>query len=288
MPTKILILQKYFTFLMLLLIPGCTLFPGFQNTLFSQEYRQIVVATGSPYELGLIDELAGAFQSEYEGTVRCIKTPTGPGLDLGRHGLAHITIGHEKEATEKFMREGHAAKKSELMHNYTVVVGPREDPAGIDDLADLKEVQRRIYQSGSPYLSRGDGGGMHILEMNIWKDLGLDPRGKDWYEESKTFMLASLFNADRSGRYHMLDSSTWTMNKSKVPNLKLFVTGPPNRYEICLVDADKHPHLAYNQDLAQMFYEFLTGLEGQKIIAGFGRFEYGEPLYYPDVIKNPQ
>lgn len=28
---------------------------------YGQEYRQIVIATGSPFELGLIDELAKAF-----------------------------------------------------------------------------------------------------------------------------------------------------------------------------------------------------------------------------------
>jgi ABC-type tungstate transport system permease subunit len=51
---------------------------------YAQEYKQIVIATGSPFELGLIDELAKAFQKNHGGIVRCIKTPTGPGLELGR------------------------------------------------------------------------------------------------------------------------------------------------------------------------------------------------------------
>jgi tungstate transport system substrate-binding protein len=261
---------------------------GFNLTGFSQEYGQIVVATGSPYELGLVDELAKAFRDQYGGIVRCVKTPTGSGLDLGRHGLAHITMGHEKEATEKFVREGYAARRVQLMHNYTVVVGPRKDPAGIAGLTDLNEVHRKIYQAGSPYLSRGDGGGMHILELKIWKDLDLNPREKSWYAESGTFMLDSLLAADRSGSYHMLDSSTWIIHKSGVQNLALLVTGPPNLYEMCLVNPDKHPNLNYNNDLAKLFFDFLAGPEGQKIIARFGRSEYGESLYHPDVIPNPQ
>jgi tungstate transport system substrate-binding protein len=263
-------------------------FPGGHATAFSQESRQIVVATGSPYELGLMDELAKAFQAGYGGVVRCVKTPTGPGLDLGRHGLVHITMGHEKEATDAFVREGHASKRVELMHNDTIIVGPGNDPAGIAGLADLKEVHRRIFQSEAPYLSRGDGGGMNILELKIWKELALDPRKKSWYEESRTFMLDSLLNADKTGRYYMLDSSTWTMHKSRIKNLKLLATGPQNRYEMCLVNVKTHPQLAYNQDLAEMFYEFAAGPKGQKIIGEFGLRQYGAPLYHPDHIQNPE
>jgi tungstate transport system substrate-binding protein len=270
------------------LIFNLIVFPGLCSTAFSQEYRQIVVATGSPYELGLVDELAKAFRAEYGGVVRCIKTPTGPGLDLGRNGLAHITIGHEKEATNKFVQEGHAAKRVKLMHNYTVVVGPLKDPAGIAGLADLKEIHRRIYQTGSPYLTRGDGGGMNILELKIWKELHLDPRKKNWHKESRTFMLESLLTADKAGLYHMLDSSTWTMHKSEVKNLKLLVTGPPNQYEMCLINANKHPNLAYNQDLAEKFFSFVAGPEGRKIIEQFGRLEYGESLYHSDINQNPR
>lgn len=255
---------------------------------FCQEYRQIVIATGSPFELGLVDELAKAFQQKHGGVVRCIKTPTGPGLDLGRHGLTHITMGHEREATARFIREGHAAKRTDLMHNFTVVVGPSNDPAGIAGLTDLNEVHKKIAQTKSPYLSRGDGGGMHILEMKTWKDLNIDPDGETWYQVSKKFMLASLLDSDKNGQYHMLDSSTWALHKSKTKNLKLLVKGPANEYEMCLVNAAKHPHLKYNGNLAEKFYDFLVSNEGQKIIAEFGVKQYGEPIYYPTVIKNPK
>jgi tungstate transport system substrate-binding protein len=253
-----------------------------------QEYRQIVIATGSPFELGLVDELAKAFQQKYGGVVRCIKTPTGPGLDLGKHGLTHITMGHEREATARFVKEGYAAKRTDLMHNFTLVVGPPDDPAKIAGLTDLKEVHKRIAQTKSPYLSRGDGGGMNILEIKIWKELDINPEGEKWYKVNKKFMLASLMDADKNGQYHMLDSSTWALHKTKTKNLKLFVKGPANEYEMCLVSAVKHPHLQYNYDLAEKFYKFLVGNEGQKIIADFGVNKYGEPIYYPTAIKNPR
>lgn len=261
---------------------------GWHTPVFSQEYKQIVIATGSPFELGLVGEMAKAFQKKYGGVVRCIKTPTGPGLDLGRHGLTHITMGHERKATARFAEEGYAAKRTDLMHNFTVVVGPPDDPAKIAGLTDIKEVQKRIYQAKAPYLSRGDGGGMHILEIKTWKDLNINPAGEKWYQVSGKFMLASLLDADQNGQYHMLDSSTWALHKAKTKILKLLVKGPANEYEMCLVSALKHPHLKYNYDLAEKFYEFLVSNEGQKIIAEFGVKEYGEPIYYPTAMKNPE
>ena len=266
----------------------CCVPSGCSTKALTQEYKQIVIATGSPYELGLVDELAKAFQKKHGGVVRCIKTPTGPGLDLGKHGLTHITMGHEREATARFANEGYAARRTDLMHNYTVVVGPADDPAKIAGLADIKEAQRRIYEAKAPYLSRGDGGGMDILERKTWKALNIDPEGQPWYQVSKKFMLASLLDADRNAQYHMLDSSTWALHKSKTKALKLLMKGPPNEYEMCLVNTTKHPHLRYNQELAEKFYDFLTSGEGQKIISEFGVKQYGEPIYYPTVIKNPR
>jgi tungstate transport system substrate-binding protein len=250
------------------------------------QFRQIVIATGSPFELGLVTELGKAFEKENECAVRYVKTPTGPGLDLGRNGLTHITMGHSRKHTAEFVKEGHAARRIDLMHNYTVIIGPASDPAKIAGLTDLKEAHKRISASNSKYLSRGDGGGMHMLELKIWKDMGFNPADKDWYEVSKAFMLQSMLNSDQNAQYHMLDSSTWAMHKSKCKNSILLVKGPPNEYEMCLVNPEKHPNLRYNQDLAEKFYDFAISARGQKMIADFGVEKYGEPLYYPDAIKS--
>jgi ABC-type tungstate transport system permease subunit len=57
---------------------------------------------------------------------------------------------------------------------------------------------------------------------------------------------------------------------------------------MCLVSTAKNPNLKYNQDLAEKVYEFVISNEGRKIIAEFGKQQYGESLHYPAVIKNPK
>jgi tungstate transport system substrate-binding protein len=275
------LLIAFFLFCSLILVPYTTAIAGAQ-------FRQIVIATGSPFELGLVTEIGNVFAKENNCAVRYIKTPTGPGLDLGRNGLTHITMGHSRKHTAEFVKEGHAARRIDLMHNYTIIIGPASDPAKIAGLTDLTEAHKRISGAKSKYLSRGDGGGMHMLELKIWKDLGFNPADKDWYEVSKAFMLQSMLNSDKNGQYHMLDSSTWAIHKSKCKNSKLLVKGPPNEYEMCLVSPEKHPNLKYNQDLAEKFYDFAISPRGQKMIADFGVEKYGESLYYPDAIKSPK
>ena len=243
-------------------------------------YKQIVVATGSPYELGLVDALAKAFKQQGGCTVRCVKTPTEPGLELGRNGLAHITMGHHHTATGDFVRDGYARERADLMYNLTVIVGPKNDPAGIRGLADVREAHRKIAEAKAKYLSRGDGGGMHLLELETWTALKISPKGQPWYEVSNKFMLDSLMNAAVKGQYHMLDSSTWALHKAKIKNLKALVEGPKNEYEMCLVNPEKHPNLKYNQEYARKFYDFCLGEKGQRIISTFGAKEYGEPVYF--------
>jgi len=254
--------------------------------LSAEQYQQIVIATGSPFELGLIDALAKVFEKETGCIVRCIKTPTGPGLELGRNGLTHITMGHHPAATKKFVQDGYAERRTDLMYNLTVIVGPKEDPAKIRGMTDLLEAHKRIATTRAKYLSRADGGGMNILEMEIWKELGLQPEGSDWYLVRRKFMLESLLDADRGLEYHMLDSSTWALHQSKIKNLEVLVKGPKNEYEMCLVSAEKHPNLRYNYRFAVKFYEFLLGERGQQLIADFGVKEFGEPIYYPQTPKD--
>jgi tungstate transport system substrate-binding protein len=195
--------------------------------------------------------------------------------------MAHITMGHDHAATAQFVAQGFAAKRADLMYNVTVIVGPANDPAKIEGLTDLKQAHKKIADAKSKYLARGDGGGMNLMELKMWKELGIATEGQPWYVVSKKFMLDSLLDANANEQYHMLDSSTWVMNKAKAPNLKVLVTGPKNEYEMCLVNTEKLPNLKYNADLAAKFYDWCLSPAAQKIIAEFGKDQFGEAIYFP-------
>ena len=58
-----------------------------------------------------------------------------------------------------------------------------------------------------------------------------------------------------------------------------------NPYSIIFINPEKHEGININYQGALDFLEFITGEQGQAIIKEFGIEEYGQPLFYPDVIK---
>ena len=62
--------------------------------------------------------------------------------------------------------------------------------------------------------------------------------------------------------------------------LVLYVTDAeaPNVYSVTRVNPQEH---RVNEAAARAFADFLTSAAGQAVIEGFGRAQYGEPLFIP-------
>jgi len=236
------------------------------------------VATGSPYELGLMGVLSKPFEERTGCVVEVTKASTGQGLELGKKGKVDLTLGHSKEALDRYVEEGYGINRKGVMYNHFVVVGPKNDPAGIRDMTNLKEAYRRIADTNSLFLSRGDEGGMHKKEKAVWGEMGMCPSKEDWYLSSNDFMMSSLRRANELGAYHMADSSTWEVMKEELDDLELLVLDDRNVYEVTAVNPEKCPDVNY--DLAKSFIDHITSHEGQIIIGDFG-VVHGKPLYYP-------
>ena len=62
------------------------------------------------------------------------------------------------------------------MYNDFVIVGPIDDPAGVAGSKDAASALRRIAETKSAFVSRGDDSGTHKAELALWRDAGIDPR----------------------------------------------------------------------------------------------------------------
>jgi tungstate transport system substrate-binding protein len=67
------------------------------------------------------------------------------------------------------------------MYNYFVIIGPENDPAGIKNASNATNAFTRIAAKQSPFVSRGDNSGTHIMELSIWKAANIIPVGT-WYQ----------------------------------------------------------------------------------------------------------
>ncbi len=164
------------------------------------------------------------------------------------------------------------------MHNFFVLVGPPDDPAGVGSVVAVAEALKRIAAAERMFISRGDNSGTHLRELALWRQAGIDPVSESWYQESGAGQGQSLLVASDKGAYTLVDSSTFMVFEERLELEVYAFDEQPNRYSIIRVNPDKHN---VNGATALAFAEFLTSAAAQRIIADFGREEYGEPLFVP-------
>ncbi len=240
------------------------------------------LATGSPGDLGLIKELAEAFNREHNTSMFWIKAGSGKALELLKNKNVDIAMVHAPAVEKQAVKDGWAIKRTLIGSNEFYIVGPKSDPAGIADAKSAADAYARIAKSKSNFLSRGDNSGTNKKELAIWKKAGITPEGDwhegNWYIITKTFMMATLKKADQVNGYFMTDSSTWVAGKKELKNLKVLFKGDPvliNTYHgLCQPVGN-----GKSQEFASRFIDFLASKQGQKIIGEYGKGLYGEAMY---------
>jgi tungstate transport system substrate-binding protein len=227
-----------------------------------------VASTTSTANSGLFDFLLPKFTEKTGIEVRVVAVGTGKAIKLAQNGDADVLFVHHKPSEEKFVAEGYGVKRSDVMYNDFVMVGPKSDPAGIKGMKKAGEALKKIAASDSPFASRGDNSGTNKKELELWKGAGVDPTGagNKWYSATGSGMGATLNVASGMNAYSLTDRATWLKFKNK-GDLEILVEGDPvlfNQYGIILVNPKKHEHVKV--ELGQTFIDWVLGKQGQGLI----------------------
>lgn len=263
-----------------LILIGLALFCWLGNA--SGQARYITVAsTTSTEQSGLFGHLLPAFEKASGIHVRVVALGTGQALDLARRGDADVVFVHDPAAEEKFVADGYGVQRRQVMYNDFILVGPKDDPAGIRG-QDILTALQRIVMARAPFVSRGDRSGTHAAELRYWKLAGIAPvQLKDpWYRATGSSMGAALNIAAALNAYLLCDRGTWLNFKNR-GQLALLVAGDRllfNQYSVMLVNPAKHPHVKQREGLA--FIDWLVSPAGQQTIAAY-RIA-GEPVFFPN------
>ncbi len=251
------------------------------------EERFITVAsTTSTQNSGLFDHILPLFTKKTGITVRIVAVGTGQALRLARNGDADVLFVHHKASEEKFVREGYGVRRFDVMYNDFVIVGPKDDPAGVKGEADVAKALAGIAKAGAVagavFTSRGDDSGTHKKERSLWKAAGVDVAAKSgtWYRETGSGMGATLNTASAMNAYALTDRATWLNFKNR-GGLRVLVEGDKrlhNQYGVILVNPARHPHV--KAKLGRAFIGWLTSAEGQTAI---GEYKIkGNPAFFPN------
>ena len=244
----------------------------------------ILVTTTSTYDSGLLDALIPEFEETTGYRVKTVAIGTGQALATGARGEADVVLVHAPELEAEYVKQGAFVDRRLVMHNDFLVLGPGNDPAGIEGGGVAAEAFGRIARSRAPFVSRGDNSGTHILEKTLWEQAGITPGG-DWHIEAGQGMGATLMIASEKGAYTLSDRGTYRAFKGKLDLVPL-VEGDPillNLYHVMAVNPARFPKV--NGSGARAFSDFLASATAQNIIGAFGTDRFGSALFLPDAVK---
>jgi tungstate transport system substrate-binding protein len=240
-----------------------------------------LATTTSTRDSGLLDVLLPVFEEASACRVDVIAVGTGAALKLGESGDVDAALVHARSAEKVFMNAGHGIRHEPVMHNYFLIAGPADDPAGArgrDTVAALKTIAAGKHR----FVSRGDDSGTHKRERSLWKTAGGQPEWEG-YVESGQGMGPTLVMADEMNAYVLTDEGTWLKQSGKFRLVPLVTEAADlrNPYSVMVVNQNKHPSV--NSNLAGALVDFLISAQGQQLIAEY-RIN-GQGLFHADRLE---
>ena len=237
-----------------------------------------MASTTSTEQSGLFGFLLPAFKKATGIDIKVVAVGTGQAIDIARRGDADVLFVHDQAAEEKFVAEGGATTRYPVMYNDFVLVGPKNDPAGLKG-RDIVQAFRKIAAGNAPFVSRADKSGTNAAELRYWKDAGAASKGSG-YKECGCGMGPDLNIASAASAYTLADRGTWLSFRNR-GDLVVLVEGDRklfNQYGVMVVNPAKFPHVKARE--AQQFVDWVTGPAGQSTIAAYKI--NGQQLFFPN------
>ena len=251
-----------------------------------QNNKEVILATTtSTYDSGLLDVLIPMFEEQTDYVVSPIAVGTGAALEMGKRGDADVLLVHAPAAEMELLESEDAINRKLVMHNDFVIVGPKSDPAAIQELNSVTEALESIAEAGERFVSRGDDSGTNKKEIALWKEAGIQAEG-DWYIASGKGMGDTLNISSEEQAYTLTDRGTYLALKKNL-DLEILFEGDEslkNIYHVMQVNPEKHDNI--NANGAAAFVDFLLQKDVQVIITDFGKEKFGQPLFFPDALSD--
>lgn len=253
----------------------------------SQAAETLMMATTtSTQDSGLLEYLEPTFKQETGIELKWVAVGTGKALEIAKNCDADVLLVHAPAAEMEFVKAGHGVDRRQVMYNDFVIVGPAADPAGVKG-KNTAEALKRILETKSGFVSRGDQSGTHKAEQKLWKQSNMVPDKDPKYFSAGQGMMATLNMAAEKQAYALTDRGTWISFAEKMGSknpLAIVVEGDKalfNQYSVITVNPAQCPKVKAN--LAKKFEDWWVAPKTQKTIAGYKL--KGKQLFFPNAGK---
>ena len=259
----------------------------------SAQTRLRMSTTTSTENSGLLDVLLPPFEKQCNCKVDVIAVGTGKALKLGEQGDVDVVLVHARALEDRFVANGFGVNRRDVMYNDFVIIGPASDPADLNHASSAVDAFQRIAGRQALFISRGDDSGTYQKEEEIWSAAEINPVGS-WYRSAGQGMGEVIMMATELRGYTLADRGTYNAYRHGKTDLAIVyddshafgrrgksflqltvdqiaaLTGAKglfNPYGVIAVNPKRFPYVHY--DLAMKFIAYLTGTEGQQVIANY-------------------
>ncbi|MCL4487104.1 MAG: substrate-binding domain-containing protein [Chloroflexi bacterium] len=273
---------------------GCTAAPTPVPSAASPGCSLRLSTTTSTQDSGLLDFILPDFEKKFNCQVDVVAVGTGQAIAIGQKGDADVLLVHARAQEDKFVADGDAKERFDVMYNDFILVGPKADPAKVTATKNAKDAFTAIATTKSIFASRGDKSGTNTKELAVWASAGITPtKEMSWYNALGQGMGETLLFSNQQDAYTLTDRATWLATKDKLPNLVVVLGGNNinenadktlyNPYGVMAVNPDKHPGVSYT--MAMNFVNWIISPDEQKVISSYGVDKFGQSLFYPNAAK---
>lgn len=208
---------------------------------------------------------------------------------------------HSPSQELSFLTGGFGVDRKIVAYNFFVIVGPANDPAGINGMTNVSLALQTLYnatQPGNPkynanvqWFSRNDSSGTATAEANLWKAAGFTYNTisqQSWFHSTQAGMGVTLLEANNGvgsspPGYTLSDTGTYlAYYDGGNIQLKIQIQDQQallNVYSAIICNPQNSALSGTNFNAAYTFVSWLVSSEGQAVIQNFGVSTYGQSLF---------
>lgn len=196
-----------------------------------------------------------------------------------------VVVMHSSDTIINLVADGYGENPQPWARNDLVIVGPKEDPAGIRGMKDAVEALKKIVESKNRIIMHSSLGANEVLRDLLSRgEIVLLPENTvNFLSERHREMLAY---ASEEGTYALVGRIPFRNGKIPSGNLELMVEGDIRMRRPYLVVIATEKRIGKERhEAAVKLAEFLRKPETQAWIQDFGVGVYDErPLFFPVVV----
>ena len=248
----------------------------------AKEKHIIIQSTTSTRDSGFYEYILPKYNELNSTKIRVVSVGTGQAIRNAKRCDGDILFVHHRKSEEKFVADGFGLYRKDVMYNDYVLIGPKNDPAEIRGLKNINEALKRIQNSKSLFVSRGDDSGTHKKEEFLWRKFlkeKITTKKYPWYIETGSGMGATLNVSVNLSAYTITDRSSWIFFGNKKNHLILVENEPIlfNYYGIIPINPEKCKKVNIKE--AEKFINWLISPMAQELILNYKKD--GEQLFFP-------